>query len=79
MRKLSYIVALTAAAVVTLAGWGTKTPTPTPSANVPEVSETPAIQSPDMSALVSPDTTGTPSPIPSAATSEATGANSPAA
>ena len=79
MKKLSLAAALTAAILMSLAGCGTKTATPTPSANVPEVSETPAIPSPDMSALVSPETTGTPSPVPSPMASESGGANSPAA
>lgn len=79
MKKLSLAAALTAAALMTLAGCGKKTTVPTPSANVPEVSETPAIESPDMSALVSPETTGTPSPMPSPAASAAAGESTPAA
>lgn len=76
MKKLSFAVAVTAAALTVFTGCGKKTATPTPSANVPVVSETPAIESPDMSALVSPETTITASPVPSPITSTPA-ANSP--
>lgn len=79
MKKIRYTVVLTAAAVMALAGCGKKAETPTPSANVPVVSETPAIESPDMSALVSPMTSEAASPAPSPAAGTETGSRSPAA
>lgn len=54
MKKCNCIVAVTMAAVLVFAGCGKQTATPTATANVPVVSETPAIESPDVSALVSP-------------------------
>ena len=81
MKRFVRAAVLSAAVAATLlAGCGPKTATPTPSANVPVVSESPAIESPDISALVSPVVSAMPStsPAPSADTSEDPG-TSPAA
>ena len=78
MKKMRFAVALTAAAMLAFTGCGKTTTTPTPSANVPVVSESPAIQSPNMSALASPVTSMGQAVVPSP-TASANNTSSPAA
>lgn len=72
MKKLNCAVAVLAAAVMVFSGCGKKTVVPTATANVPVVSETPAIQSPDLSPLVSPSATAVVTPETSPVTSPKT-------
>ena len=78
MKKvLRSAVLLAAAIALLLTGCGNKVATPTPNANVPVVSETPAIQSPDMSALVSTAPSTMPTSTPSPTVSTGTNMTSP--
>ncbi len=72
MKKLNCAAAVFAVAVMVFSGCGKKAAVPTATANVPIVSETPAIPSPDVSALVSPSASTVVTPETSPVTSAKT-------